>query len=167
MILRWLDYLEDLLWNLIYSISSSTILTPIDITIIFLISINVSTITVTIVLYHCCFVISDITIHDIFEVSWVPSYLPGAHYATSKHTANHDSPGQITQHCLTSGWCIIWSLLRYELGCPPFPGCNRGKWRFRLGYPNLKMVHNPGGDCYWEGGQPKIWKRKREGDIFL
>ena len=22
--------------------------------------------------------------------------------------------------------------------------------------PLLKMVHNPGGDCYWEGGQPKL-----------
>ena len=22
--------------------------------------------------------------------------------------------------------------------------------------PLLKMVHNPGGDCYWEGGQPKV-----------
>ena len=22
--------------------------------------------------------------------------------------------------------------------------------------PLLKMVHNPGGDSYWEGGQPKL-----------
>ena len=24
--------------------------------------------------------------------------------------------------------------------------------------PLLKMVHNPSGDCYWEGGQPKLYK---------
>ena len=23
--------------------------------------------------------------------------------------------------------------------------------------PLLKMFHNPGGDCYWEGGQPKLY----------
>ena len=26
--------------------------------------------------------------------------------------------------------------------------------------PLLKMVHNPGGDCYWEGGQPKLYSWK-------
>ena len=28
--------------------------------------------------------------------------------------------------------------------------------RFSSGFPILKMVHNPGGDCYWVGGRPKI-----------
>ena len=36
---------------------------------------------------------------------------------------------------------------------PRMPVANEG-----LGWdPLLKMVHNPGGDCYWEGGQPKLW----------
>ena len=27
-----------------------------------------------------------------------------------------------------------------------------------LGWDSLlKMVHNPGGDCYWVGGRPKIY----------
>ena len=41
-------------------------------------------------------------------------------------------------------------------GNTPLPGCNRGKWRFRLGSPSLKIHNNPGGDSYCEGGQPKI-----------
>ena len=36
---------------------------------------------------------------------------------------------------------------------PRMPVANEG-----LGWdPLLKMVHNPGGDSYWEGGQPKIY----------
>ena len=35
---------------------------------------------------------------------------------------------------------------------PRMPVANEG-----LGWdPLLKMVHNPGGDSYWEGGQPKV-----------
>ena len=33
---------------------------------------------------------------------------------------------------------------------PRMPVANEGLVRD----PLLKMVHNPGGDCYWEGGQP-------------
>ena len=39
-----------------------------------------------------------------------------------------------------------------------FPAPSSGNEGFRLGFPNLKMVQNPGGD--WnpgEGGQPKVW----------
>ena len=36
---------------------------------------------------------------------------------------------------------------------PRIPVANEG-----LGWdPLLKMVHNPGGDCYCEGGQPKVY----------
>ena len=35
---------------------------------------------------------------------------------------------------------------------PRMPVANEGLVRDSL----LKMVHNPGGDCYWEGGQPKL-----------
>ena len=36
---------------------------------------------------------------------------------------------------------------------PRIPVANEG-----LGWDSLqKMVHNPGGDCYWAGGQPKLW----------
>ena len=33
------------------------------------------------------------------------------------------------------------------MGCPPLPGCNRGNLQVkRLGSPNLKTSHKPGGD---------------------
>ena len=31
--------------------------------------------------------------------------------------------------------------LSKPLGCPPRPGCNRHKWKFRLRFPILEMVH--------------------------
>ena len=37
----------------------------------------------------------------------------------------------------------------YTLDLPPTQDAS-GKWRFRLGFPSLKMVHNPGGD--WNPG---------------
>ncbi len=41
------------------------------------------------------------------------------------------------------------------LGCPP-PPSNSGNEG--LGWDSLlKMVHNPGGDSYWEGRQPNIY----------
>ena len=41
-----------------------------------------------------------------------------------------------------------------RLGCPPSQDVSGNEG---LGWDSLsKMVHNPGGDCYWEGGQPKL-----------
>ena len=34
---------------------------------------------------------------------------------------------------------------------------------FRLGFPILKMVHNPGGPYYWEGGQPNLYSAIEKG----
>ena len=45
--------------------------------------------------------------------------------------------------------------LKYILDLPPprIPVANEG-----LGWDSLlKMVHNPGGDCYWVGGRPKVY----------
>ena len=36
---------------------------------------------------------------------------------------------------------------------PPSNSGNEGLVQDSL----LKMVHNPGGDSYWEGGQPKVY----------
>ena len=36
-----------------------------------------------------------------------------------------------------------------------------------LGWDSLlKMVHNPGGDCYWEGGQPKVYATYNHNGLF-
>ncbi len=45
------------------------------------------------------------------------------------------------------GW---WLAITWGSGVVPRPS-NCGKWRFRLGSPSLKMVHNPGGD--WNPGR--------------
>ena len=46
---------------------------------------------------------------------------------------------------------VFWkSLNPNELHLPPHPGFQWHFWRFRLGFPILKMVHNPGGD--WNPG---------------
>ena len=36
---------------------------------------------------------------------------------------------------------------------PRMPVANEGLGRDSL----LKMVHSPGGDCYWVGGRPKVY----------
>ena len=46
-----------------------------------------------------------------------------------------------------SGWEIHWVV-------PPSQDAS-GKWRFRLGSHTKNGIINPGGDCYWAGGQPK------------
>ena len=44
-----------------------------------------------------------------------------------------------------------WKILDWIYPPPRMPVANEG-----LGWDSLlKMVHNPGGDCYWVGGRPK------------
>ena len=43
---------------------------------------------------------------------------------------------------------LTWGAVTY-IGCGPQDAS--GKWRFRLGFPILKMVHNPGG--HWHPGR--------------
>ena len=49
-------------------------------------------------------------------------------------------------HCFTL-FCLPWVVP------PPSNSGNEGLVRDSL----LKMVHNPGGDSYWEGGQPNVY----------
>ena len=43
----------------------------------------------------------------------------------------------------------------------PLPGCMMPVANEGLGWDSLlKMVHDPGGDCYWEGGQPNVNPKK-------
>ena len=56
-----------------------------------------------------------------------------------------DCVGQEVDGSMVSKWVITWVV-------PPPSNC--GKWRF-IGIPYQKC-NNPGGDCYWEGGQPKL-----------
>ena len=56
------------------------------------------------------------------------------------------------------GWGYMLGLWHnvYEirLGLSPLPGCQwQMKVQVRIPY---KKYNNPGGDCYWAGGQPKI-----------
>lgn len=46
------------------------------------------------------------------------------------------------------GMCFP-SYIRYILGCPPLPGC---QWQIKV-----LLGINPGGDCCWAGGQPKVY----------
>ena len=45
------------------------------------------------------------------------------------------------------------------------PPSSSGKWRF-IGIPYYKC-YNPGGDCYWAGGQPKINPSNLEGRFLV
>ena len=45
------------------------------------------------------------------------------------------------------------SIILWVVPPPRMPVANEGFFRD----PLLKMFHNPGGDCYWEGGQPKSY----------
>ena len=47
--------------------------------------------------------------------------------------------------------CVLYVCWIYP---PTHPGCNRGKWRFRLGFPLKTVLRNyPGnGECYCVGG---------------
>ena len=64
---------------------------------------------------------------------------------------------KLVSKCSTRYLPIFVSLYRFTgISWVWPPPSNSHKWRFSSESPILQMVHNPCGDSYWEGGQPKV-----------
>ena len=60
----------------------------------------------------------------------------------------------ITPSCLNNQIWSSWQKIVCWMGVAS--PCNTGKWRFRLGSPDLED-QNPVADNYWEGEQPNLY----------